>query len=88
MAQPQVHVTGTVYGLLPEHDYQVVQSFKDVYGNVFESGQRLHFKQRNFSPHYDGHTLFFAERLMYLPTERTREVLADFSAYIAAIKTP
>ena len=75
-------VSGTVYGLQPDREYQVLRPFTDYYGNTFEPGQRLHFKSRNFSPYHGGHTIFFAERPLYLQEDANREVLEHFAEYI------
>ncbi len=83
----QADLTGTVYGLQPEHEYQVLRSFTDFYGNTFEQGQRLHFKQRHFLPYDGGHTIVFAERPLYLQEDRNREVLDHFAKYIAPVES-
>ena len=85
-APSQASVAGTVYGLLPDHEYQVIRSFTDYYGNTFEKGLRLHFKQRHFLPYDGGHTIVFAERPLYLQEERNRDILDNFSAYLAPIE--
>ena len=77
---------GTVYGLMPDHEYQVVQAFTDYYGTTFEQSERLHFQQRHFLPYHGGHTLIFAERPLYLQEDQNRGILEDFSAYIAPVE--
>jgi hypothetical protein len=85
-AEPRADLKGTVYGLIPDREYQVVQSFTDYYGNTFEQGQRLRFKQRHFQPYHGGHTIIFAERPLYLQEDQNRDILENFSEYIAQVK--
>jgi hypothetical protein len=54
----QEELAGTVYGLIPGAEYRVVQSFTDYYGNQFQQGEFLRFKQRHFLPYHGGHRLF------------------------------
>jgi hypothetical protein len=76
---------GTVYGLTPGRQYQVVKSFTDHYGNAFEAGERLRFKQRHFLPYHGGHTILFEERALYLQEDQNRDILDHFSEYILLI---
>ena len=48
---------GTVYGLVPGAEYQVMQAFTDYYNNQFQQGERLRFKERHFLPYHGGHTI-------------------------------
>jgi len=73
---------GTVYGLKPGHQYQVIKSFKDFYGNSFERGEILRFRERHFLPYDGGHTVVFEERSLYLQEEKNQEILENFSEYI------
>jgi hypothetical protein len=77
---------GTVYGMIQEREYQVVQSFKDHYGNSFEEGERLRFKQRHFLPYHGGHTVVFEGRALYLQEDENRGILDHFSDYLALIQ--
>jgi hypothetical protein len=77
---------GTIYDLLPEIQYRVMKSFTDYYGNSFEAGEMLRFKERNFSPYHEGHTIVFYERSLYLQEDRNKEILQNFSEYIAQIR--
>lgn len=70
-----------LYGLQTGR-YQIVQSFTDYYGNTFEAGEILHFKERHFLPYEGGHTLIFEERAMYLQEEKNRDIVDNFSAYV------
>ena len=85
--QPDPHLEGTVYGMIPEREYQVMKSFTDYYGNSFERGEKLQFKQRHFLPYHDGHTLVFKGRTLYLQEEQNKEILDHFSEYIALINS-
>jgi hypothetical protein len=84
--QPNPDLEGTVYGMIPEREYQVLKSFTDHYGNAFERGERLRFKQRHFLPYHGGHTIVFEERALYLQEDQNREILDHFSEYIALTK--
>jgi hypothetical protein len=84
--QPDPNLEGTVYGLTPGREYQVIQSFTDHYGNVFEAGERFRFKQRHFLPYHGGHTILFEERALYLQEDQNRDILDHFSEYIALIE--
>ena len=80
------NVAGTVYGMIPGRDYQVRKSFVDSYGNRFEQGQRLRFKERHYLPYHGGHTIVFDERTLYLQDEQDSEILDHFSDYIALVE--
>lgn len=84
--QSDPKLEGTVYGLMPGREYQIMKSFMDHYGNAFEQGERLRFKQRHFLPYHDGHTILFDERTLYLQEEQNREILDHFSDYIVLIE--
>jgi len=85
-SQPDPDLEGTVYGMMPEREYQVMRSFKDHYGNSFEQGEILRFKQRHFLPYHGGHTIVFDGRPLYLQEDQNREILDNFSEYIALIE--
>jgi hypothetical protein len=76
---------GTVYGMIPGREYQVMKSFTDHYGNAFERGERLQFQQRHFLPYHGGHTIVFKERALYLHDDQNREILDHFSEYIILV---
>lgn len=80
------NLAGTVYGMIPEREYQVMKSFTDHYGNSFEQSERLRFKQRHFLPYHGGHTIVFDGKTLYLQEEQNSEILDHFSEYIAPIK--
>jgi len=84
--QSNPNLEGTVYGLMPGREYQVMKSFMDHYGNAFEQGERLRFKQRHFLPYHGGHTILFDERALYLQEDQNSEILDHFSDYIALIE--
>ena len=44
----------TVYEMIPGRQDQVRKSFTDYYGNTFEQGQLLRFKERHFLPYESG----------------------------------
>jgi len=77
---------GTVYGMIPGREYQIIKSFTDHHGNSFEQGEQLQFKQRHFLPYHGGHTILFEERALYLQEDQNREILDHFSEYIALIE--
>jgi hypothetical protein len=77
---------GTVYEMTPGSHYQVMQSFTDYYGNSFQPGERLRFKERHFLPYEGGHTIVFHERSLYLQEDKDRAILENFSAYIEKVK--
>jgi hypothetical protein len=83
--QPDPDLEGTVYGMIPDREYQVMKPFTDHYGNAFEKGERLCFKQRHFLPYHGGHTIVFDGRTLYLQEDQNREILDNFSEYIALI---
>lgn len=83
--QSDPNLAGTIYGMMPGHEYQVMKSFTDHYGNAFEQGERLLFKQRHFLPYHGGHTIVFEGRALYLQEDQNREILDNFSEYIALI---
>ncbi len=74
---------GTVYGLVPGSVYRVMQPFTDHYGNSFAQDELLRFKERHFLPYHGGHTVIFEERTLYLQEDDNRDILDNFSAYIA-----
>jgi hypothetical protein len=76
---------GTVYGLMPGAEYQVMQSFTDYYKNDFQRGEQLRFKERHFLPYHGGHTIIFDQRPLYLQEEENAAILANFSEYIARV---
>jgi hypothetical protein len=78
-------LAGTVYGLIPGSQYQIKKSFTDYYGNAFERGELLRFKERHFLPYEGGHTILFVERPLYLQEEKNEEILDNFSDYIVQI---
>ena len=84
-SQLDPNLNDTVYGMLPEREYQVLQSFTDYYGNTFEKGKRLRFKQRHFLPYHGGHTIVFDGKALYLQENQNQEILDHFSEYIAPI---
>lgn len=81
----QTDLNGTVYGLVPGGHYQVRKSFTDFYGNSFEQGELLRFKQRYFLPYHGGHTIFFEHKALYLQEDQNKEILDYFSEYIIQI---
>ncbi len=80
------NLPGTVYGMISERQYQVMKTFVDLYGNRFEKGQRLRFKERHYLPYHGGHTIVFDEQTLYLQDEQDSEILDHFSEYIALIE--
>ena len=84
--QPDPNLEGTVYGMLPDREYRIVKSFTDHYGNEFERGERLRFKQRHFLPYHGGHTIVFEGKTLYLQEDQNSEILDNFSEYIALVK--
>lgn len=82
----QADPDGTVYGLVPGRKYEVLKSFKDFYGNSFEQGQVLRFKQRHFLPYHGGHTIVFEERSLYLQEDQNKDILDRFAEYIAQLE--
>jgi hypothetical protein len=82
----QEELAGTVYGLIPGAEYRVVQSFTDYYGNQFQQGEFLRFKQRHFLPYHGGHTIVFEQKSLYLQETENEELLSNFSNYIERIE--
>lgn len=78
-------MTATIYDLVPGNRYRVVQSFVDFYGNSFQQGELLRFKERFFTPYHDGHTVVFEERSLYLQQETNAPILDNFSDYLAEV---
>jgi hypothetical protein len=76
---------GTAYGLVPGGEYRVMQPFADFYGNQFQQGEMLRFRERHFLPYHGGHTIIFDEHSLYLQEEQNAEILANFSQYIARV---
>jgi hypothetical protein len=83
---PDPALEGTVYGMRPGHEYEVMKSFTDHYGNLFEQGERLRFQQRHFLPYHGGHTIVFDGRTLYLQEDQNREILDNFSEYLALVE--
>jgi hypothetical protein len=77
---------GTVYGLVPGAEYRVMQAFADCYGNRFEAGEVLRFKERHFLPYHGGHTIVFEGRALYLQETENEAILANLSQYIARVE--
>jgi hypothetical protein len=78
-------VDGTVYGMEAGGAYRVMQSFVDYYGNQFQRGEVLRFKERHFLPYHGGHTGIFDGRSMYLQEDQNQVILANFSDYLVRI---
>ena len=76
---------GTIYGMIPGSQYQVLPAFTDFYGNSFEQGAKLLFRQRYFLPYEGGHTIVFEERSLYLQEDRNQEIVDHFSEYVVQI---
>ena len=76
---------GTIYDLVPGAVYQVQQEFTDHYGNLFQQGERLCFRQRHFLPYHGGHTVVFDERPLYLQENENVEIIDNFSRYMRRI---
>jgi hypothetical protein len=85
-AHSRPDLEGTLYGLVPGYPYQVMKSFTDYYGNSFDQGEILRFKERHFLPYDGGHTIVFVERSLYLQEDKNREILDKFSEYIAQLQ--
>jgi len=79
-------LAGTVYGLIPGAEYRVVQSFNDYYGNQFQLGEFLRFKERHFLPYHGGHTIVFEQKPLYLQENENADLIANFSDYIERIE--
>jgi hypothetical protein len=79
-------VDRTIYGLVRGGEYRVMQSFTDYYGNQFQRGELLRFKERHFLPYEGGHTILFEERPLYLQESENSAILANLSEYIAPIE--
>jgi hypothetical protein len=77
---------GTVYGLVPGAQYQVVQTFEDYYKNEFQRGDLLRFKERHYLPYHGGHTIIFDQRSLYLQDDENSAVLSNFSEYITRVE--
>lgn len=84
--RPQQNLEGTVYGLVPGGQYQIIQSFTDYYGNSFKQGDILRFKERHFLPYHGGHTIIFDKQPLYLQEDVNANILDNFSAYIAILR--
>ena len=82
-AAARSELDGTVYGLIAGRQYRVLKSFTDFHGGGFEQGELLRFKQRHFLPYHGGHTIVFEEHSLFLQEEQSREILDNFSQYIA-----
>ena len=76
---------GTVYGLIPGSEYQVMQTFTDYYKNQFQRGELLRFKERHFLPYHGGHTIMFDLRTLYLQEDENAAILSNFSDYISRL---
>ena len=72
------------YRLTRDRRYVVRKSFTDFYGNDFTAGDELIFAEQHFLPYDGGHTLVFRERKMYLQEDQQREIIENFSDYLAA----
>lgn len=81
------NLAGTIYALVPEAIYQIQHEFTDYYGNHFQRGERLRFRERHFLPYDGGHTVLFAERPLYLQENQNAEILDNFSQYIERISS-
>ena len=84
-ASSQQNLEGTIYGLTTECQYRVVRSFMDYYGNSFNQGDVLRFRERHFLPYHGGHTVIFEERALYLQEKVNAEILDNFSDYIIKV---
>lgn len=84
-ASSQQNLEGTIYGLTTECQYRVVRSFMDYYGNSFNQGDVLRFRERHFLPYHGGHTVIFEERALYLQEKVNAEILDNFSEYIIKV---
>lgn len=82
---PRPELEGTIQGLVPGRRYRVARSFTDHYGNAFERGEILRFKERHFLPYDGGHTIVFEERPLYLQEETNREIVDHFSDYLVQL---
>ncbi|HKA21547.1 MAG TPA: DUF3601 domain-containing protein [Blastocatellia bacterium] len=82
----QEELAGTIYGLIPGAAYRVIQSFTDYYGNNFQQGELLHFRERHFLPYHGGHTIVFEGKPLYLQENENEELIANFSDYIERIE--
>jgi len=71
----------TLYTLEEGVVYEVLQSFKDYYGNEFSAGDKLTFTGRNFVPYHGGHTITFKEKTLYLQEDENRDVVDSFDEY-------
>ena len=76
---------GNIGALIPAHQYRVIKSFIDYYGNAFEQDQLLRFKECRFLPYHGGYTIVFDERCLYLQEEENRDILEHFSLYITLV---
>jgi hypothetical protein len=83
---PDPKLEGTIWGLIPGSDYRVIKPFTDFYQNSFEKDEMLRFQTRHFLPYHGGHTIIFENRQLYLQEDRNKEILDNFSEYIAPIK--
>jgi hypothetical protein len=86
MSQSNPNPEGTVYGMIPGREYQVMKSFTDHYGNEFQEGERLRFKERHFLPYHGGHTIVFEGKTLYLQEDQNSKILDNFAEYIALLK--
>src|SRR5262245_33823175 len=82
----QGELAGTVYGLVAGAEYRVIQSFTDYYGNQFQRGELLRFKERHFLPYHGGHTIVFDQRPLYLQETENVAIVDNFSDYIERIE--
>ena len=78
-------MTGQIdfYHLPKDIVFVVVKDFTDFYGNDFAASERLIFVEKHFLPYEGGHTLVFRERKMYLQETEQREIIENFSDYLA-----
>lgn len=73
----------TLYDLVRDADYVVLESFTDHHGQQFLPGDHLRFRERHFLPYHGGHTLVFEPRAIYLQEEEQAHILADLPRYLA-----
>jgi hypothetical protein len=85
MLSPQPDSEEQVSRLTPGSHYQIMQSFTDYYGMLFQQGEVLRFKEQHFLPYHGGHTLVFEGRSVYLQEEANADILAHFSSYMVKI---
>lgn len=77
---------GTIDDLKQNRRYTVKQSFVDYHGNHFEVGEILTFQKKDYLPYHGGHTMFFAERTLYLQDEEQAEILQGLWTYLEPVR--